>query len=184
MYGWSMLSEPKFLGCMGNQMYYPHTWRHAITPLWFTVKCKHRYVTQTLGQPCFKFCFSRAFFPGVFNLRKWPTFSWYHQWSPHEKTFKEWLQKFHTGDVSLLTLIQVVPPFGCALREICFNLSEALLYLDLFTVQVCTKEMVFQQKQFGKSRFHLLTDLSGKCPASQFWQMENTLRSNQAIHVY
>ena len=34
---------------------------------------------------------------------------------------------------------------------------------------VCTNEMIFQQKPFGKSQFHLLTDWSGNGPVSQFW---------------
>ena len=38
-----------------------------------------------------------------------------------------------------------------------------------------SKEVVFQQKPFGKSRFHLLTDWTDNAPASQFWQMESGL---------
>ena len=35
--------------------------------------------------------------------------------------------------------------------------------------------MVFQQKPFGKNRFHLLTDWPGNDLAGQFWQMESAL---------
>ena len=38
------------------------------------------------------------------------------------------------------------------------------------------KDMVFQQKPFRKSEFHLLTDWSGNGPAGHFWQMKSTLR--------
>ena len=36
--------------------------------------------------------------------------------------------------------------------------------------------MVFQQKPFGKDRFHCQNDWSSSGPASQFWQMESALR--------
>ena len=46
------------------------------------------------------------------------------------------------------------------------------------------KEMVFQQKATGKSRFHLLADWSGKSPAGQFWQMESGLVCYTATAVF